>query len=145
MDYGESTQYSNNDGYEAAAKRYTSTRETASMVIQEEDEDSDRAAATASRRDVKRASTNNYLQNGISAKELNVDAASDLASSKSSVRHRRGGGSTKTGPLGGEDNSSHADRRTMQPRSEGLDSGAMFKKITTGKLGFRASNALASI
>ena len=139
MDYGESTQYSNNDGYEAASKRYTSTRQTASMVIQEEDEDSERAA-TESRRDVKRGS-----KLSMPGKEINVDAASDLASSKSSVRHRRGGGSIKTGPLGGEDNSSNADRRTMKPRSEALDSGAMFKKITTGKLGFRASNARASI
>lgn len=132
---------SNNAYNETMSKRYTSTRQTASMVIQEEDEqDTDRVAATESRRDAKRGS-----KLSMPGKDINVDAVSDMASSKSSVRHRRGGGSIKTGPLGGEDGGSNADRRTMQPRSEGLDSGAAFKKITTGKLGFRASNALASI
>ena len=78
-------------------------------------------------------------------KDINVDEVSDMASSKSSMRHRRGGGSTKIGigSLGGEESSSNVERRTMQPRSD-ADSGALFKK-TTGKLGFRASNALASI
>jgi hypothetical protein len=101
------------------------------MVIQEEDEqDTDRAAATESRRDVKRGSKASAY------KDVMVDAASEI-SSKSSMRHRRGGGST-VGPLGGAESSSNLGR--TQP-----DSGAMFKKISTGKLGFRASNALASI
>jgi hypothetical protein len=132
MDYGESEPIASNKTYSDASKRYTSTRQT--MVIQEEDEqmsqDTDRAAATESRRDVKRGSK------ASAHKDIMVDAASEI-SSKSSVRHRRGGGST-VGPLGGVDSSSNLGR--TQP-----DSGATFKKITTGKLGFRASNALASI
>jgi len=129
MDYGESEPKASNKTYSDASKRYTSTRQT--MVIQEEDEqDTDRAAATESRRDVKRGSKASAY------KDVMVDAASEI-SSKSSVRHRRGGGST-VGPLGGADSSSNLGR--TQP-----DSGATFKKITTGKLGFRASNALASI
>ena len=68
-----------------------------------------------------------------------LDAASEI-SSKSSMRHRRGGGSTVV--LGGAESSSNLGR--AQP-----DSGALFKKreskLPTGKLGFRASNALASI
>ena len=124
MDYGDSDPMASNNIYqpkeynETASKRYTSTKQTANMVIQEEDEqDTDRVAATESRRDVKRGS-----KLSMPGKDINVDAVSDMASSKSSVRHRRGGGSIKTGPLGGEDSSSNVDRRTMQPRSEGIDS-----------------------